>query len=745
MKRFLILLLSLVLLFALTSCGVAQVQPAFNTKTAMAPLADNLIAENDTYRLDWNEENYGVILTNKVTGEVWGTSPKESDEVKLDSFGMPVKRHEMVNSVLSVYYRDKKSNTDNNNIYSYNGVVENGHVRCARIENGVHVEYYFDSKEFMIPVDFVLYEDHLTISVNPKLIQENKNIVTSVSIAPFFCSAENDTEDAYLFVPSGSGALISTETDSLQGQTFSAPVYGEDLAQEKLYDVEKQEAVRMPVFGVDNGSNGTFAIIEGAAEAASIEAIAGGEAYSYSTVFPTFQVRGYTEHQTRVFSSAIRTYIIYAEAMISQEMKVSFYPLSSLSECDYSVMAHTYRSYLKENGKLPKASDTLQLNVNIIGGSQVTKSFLGVPYETVYPTTTVAQAKDIVSDLSKTIKGDLSVNLKGFGSSGIDVGEIAGGYNVSGKIGNTSEIKKLDALCRDKKIDLFMDFDLVRYSSSANGFSTFFDNASTAGNQKVSQYVYDKAINTHKKSEIYYILSPWQFENAAKKLISKSKKLGVSGISLTSLTSLSYSDYSERSDNKYYSKVGFADTVEKVMKTIGKEKRILAANANIYAALLADAVVDTPTSSSKSFAFFADVPFYQMVLRGHVPMTTESINLSDEPENVILKAVESGSGLNYTVISQWNNALIDSNYSYFYSSVYSDVKDDIGDSVKRLSDYYESIGKAGITSNNILENGLRVTEFDNGVKVYVNYTDTPLESPAGTVEAKDYLVEEGAY
>jgi len=743
LKRFICIALCFIFLLGLCACGTVNTQPSFDKKAGSAPLSDKLIAENTTYKLEWNEENYGVILTNKLTGEIWGTSPEESDEIKLDAFGMPVKRHEMVNSVLSVYYRDKKNNTDNNNVYSYSGVVEKGHIRCARIKNGIHVEYFFDSQEFMIPVDFVLYEDYLGISVNPKQIQESSNIVTSVSIAPFLCSAENDSEDSYLFVPSGSGALVDTKSDSLQGKTFSAPVYGEDLSQEQLYDCEVETAVRMPVFGVKNKDKGIFAIIESAEESALIESVAGAEAYGYSSVYPTFQVRGYTEHQTKVFSSVIRTYIIYSDAMISEPMQIRFYPLSS-GKSDYSQMAEVYRGYLNEKGFLKETNATNPLNLNLVGGSLITKSFLGIPYNTVQPATTIKQAAEIISDLSSAVDTKITVNLKGFGESGIDIGKIAGGYKVNKNIGNKSDLKKLAALSKEKGINLFMDFDLVNFSSSSNGFSTFFDDATNAGAQKVSQYVYDKATNTHKKSDIYYILSPWQFENATDKLIKKTEDFGLYGISLSSLTSLSYSDYSERDKNDYYAKVGFADSVIKSIDKISEKNKIMSSSANVYAAVISDCITDVPTNSSESLSFSEDIPFYQMVFKGYIPMFTESVNLSENPEEIILNAVESGCGLSYTAISKWDNSLIDSDYAYFYSSVYSDLKDTITENADRLSDYYEKIATAHIVSHKILENGIRKTEFNNGITVYVNYTDTPADTPYGTVKPLDYLIGEGA-
>ncbi len=743
MKKILSIILAICFLLSLTACSSVSKQPSFDSNTQMAPLSDKLIAENDTYTLEWNEENYGIILTNKQTGEVWGTSPEESDEVKLDVFGMPVKRHELTNSVLSVYYHNKETGTDNNNVYSYDGVVENGHIRCARIKNGVHVEYFFDKLKIMIPVDFVLCDDYVSVSINPKLIQEDSNTVTSVSLAPFFCSVENDTDKANLFVPSGSGALINTATDSLQGKTFSAAVFGEDLAQEELYDSQSETAIRMPVFGVDAGNKGLCAVIESAEDSALIEAISGAESYGYSAVYPTFQVRGNSEHQAKVFSNEIRTYIIYSEKIISENMQVRYYPLS-YGKSDYSAMAGVYREYLKEKGFLKNSAKVIPLNVNLIGGSLITKSFLGIPYTTVQPTTTLKQASEIVTDLSKNTNDNFTVNLKGFGDSGIDIGEIAGGYTISKNIGTKSDLKKLSSLCKEKDIDLFMDFDLVKFSTSGSGFSTFFDNSTNVGFKKVSRYVYDKATRLQNRSKIYHILSPRQFEAAAEKLNVRIEKLGIGGISLESLSSLSYSDYTEKESSKYYSKVGFSDTVLEVMKKLGKNKNVMTSSANVYAAVLSDVIESAPTTSENNIIFSADVPFYQMVFKGYVPMFTESVNLAESYEKMLLKAVESGCGLNYTVISKWDNSLIDSEYDYFYSSVYSDLKNDIFKNAEKLSDYYEKIAEAHIVSHKILNNGVRVTEFDNGISAYVNYGDTPAETEAGTVAPQDYIIGEGA-
>ena len=136
------------------------------------------------------------------------------------------------------------------------------------------------------------------------------------------------------------------------------------------------------------------------------------------------------------------------------------------------------------------------------------------------------------------------------------------------------------------------------------------------------------------------------------------------------------------------------------------------------------------------------MPFYQMVFKGSVPLTVQSLNLAANAKEMLLKAVESGSGLGYTVIGNWDSSIINASAPYFYNSVFADIKDDIIDSSKALADYYSKVSGKKITSHTILDNGLRNTVFENGVSVYVNYTDKTITSPAGEVAPYDYLVTE---
>jgi prepilin-type N-terminal cleavage/methylation domain-containing protein len=75
-------------------------------------------------------------------------------------------------------------------------------------------------------------------------------------------------------------------------------------------------------------------------------------------------------------------------------------------------------------------------------------------------------------------------------------------------------------------------------------------------------------------------------------------------------------------------------------------------------------------------------------------------------------------------------------------SQFKEIKDSIFENSQELSEYYKKISGKHISSHTVFENGLRETVFENGICVYVNYTDKTITSPAGEVAPYDYLVTE---
>ncbi len=722
---------------SLTGCGTETKvkKNSFDSKIASTVITDTFIAENDNFKLELNELTMGIMLTDKITGNVYGTNPVDEGGIQYDEFGMPIKRHPQLESVLLLEYLDVEKNTTVKEI-SYNAAVKGGRTVLEKSENGVTISYYFDDAQIMIPITYTLREDGVKLTVDPKKIQENKNMLISFSLAPFWCSVKNTEEGGYLVYPSGSGALIYAKEISQSGEAYSAEVYGKDYAKEESNKIYTEKSVRLPVFGATNGKNASFAIIEKGAESSLLDVSVGSGAIGYSSVYVTYQVRGYTSNLKELYNNRYYEGLVYSDIMVEDELSVGFYPLSG-EGVGYSEMAATYRDYLDKTYGKSKNTASSTLDITMVGGAMISKSFLGIPYKTIYPTTTISDAEKILKELKKKGVAVSNLNLYGFGVNGIDSNELAGGFDIDGELGDEDDLKKLTKSAKDTNV--YFDFDTVKFTDSSDGFDNYFDAATRANRKPVKAYNYDIAVLGKDAEGAYSVLARDRVSEAVKKLSDETADWGMDGIGLSTLSSMAYSDYTNKSNSKYYAKSGMSAQVEKALKNIGK-KKLMTNDANIYAAAVSDLVINAPTFTSRAKIFDEEIPFYSMVLRGRVSLSSESINLAVEPKQQLLRAVECGMGIAYTVTADYSTKLLESKSNVFYNSLYKDIKGSIANDYNLVSDYFEKISNSTIESHKILESGLRQTVFSNGVSVLVNYTDKEISSNAGVVPANSFLV-----
>lgn len=740
-KKMMCLLICLMCLLSFVSCagGTVWKTASFDTEASGGIPEDMVVAENDHYQLEWTSANCGVALVDKTTGRRWGTTPVKEGEPEVDELGMPIKKHPKLESAIVVTYLNESTYVEEE-INSAIGAVKNGRIRTELLESGIRVEYYFDEVEIMVPVEYILREDSVEIGIDPKQIQENEKLVTSIAVAPFWCSAENDSSDSYLFFPSGSGTIISCDTVSQAGKAYSASVYGDDPTMQADALMTTERAVRIPVYGAKTQTAASCAIIESSAESADIKALVGSSALKYSAVYASFQMRGYSRNNVQYLNNVQKEMEVFHKGMIDTPLKVGFYPLAG-EQADYSGMAQIYKDYLKNNGKLAERVRESSLNVTFVGGTMIKKSFLGVPYEELLPTTTLEDAKKILTELSDETDGKISARLLGYGVTGIDRSDYAGGFRINRHLGSLEDLSELSEQCENTGVDLYFDFDLIRFHDSSFGYSRLFDSAYNACSKLACGYDYDVVTRASIPESEYSLLKRELLTDGANRLQKKIKGWKLSGISLASLGSLAYSDYSTFENAAYYSQGGMAADVEKIMGGLGEGYKLASEEANVYAALMSDVIYNAPTDSSQEKIFDQDIPFYQMVFKGYVSMGCQSLNMASEPKKQLLKAIESGCGLSWTLTAEYQNELIDSASYYFFGSRYEDVKDSLLETCDGLKDYYAAIDGAEMISHHILENGIRETIFDNGVRVYVNYEEQSAASPLGQVQLLSYLWE----
>ena len=736
LKKCLSLLIILILCLSVTGCsGKAKViKPyLFNENLQTNNIASVIAAENEKFQLSWDSENRRVLLTDKADGYVYSNIPNEllneedTSEMRSDLY-LKIFSSITIDCIRTETYEVKTGYGSE--------VIDDGDFSVSQIDNGIRVTYIFKDLKVSVPVQYVLFDDGIRIKVDPtKIAEEGKEyFIHTIAVAPFMCSAKNMTENSYILYPSGSGALVYMDTESDISSVYSSEIYGTDgMSDRKTWAEESnEEAIKMPVYGSKFGNRGMFAIVDGAAESGTIILDAFNKHVGYSTVYSEFSLRGETNVSNKFLLGAENS-MKYADALNLTEISVSFYPLKN-EEASYAAMANIYREYLADNG-FTRKEDSKDLTVKLLGGAMIDASVLGVPTRRFFATTTLDEANEIVEEITKSTGANLNVDLVGYGESGMHISEIAGGFTVEKKLGGKKDLKSFVKALKEKGNNVFFDFDIIGINNSGSGFSATTDVAVTTTKQKFGKIKYRLATD-NSDGTLFYFISRNKIVDVADKMINKAKDFGLDAVALDSASNLAYSDYSNQ---KYYSKAGMSDDISTIFKKCAESKlNVMANDANSYAAMNADVIVDVPLTSSKHDAFKYDIPFYQMVFSGYVPMYSSSLNLTNNENELLLRSIEAGVSLSYTIMKNYNG-LLKKEFDFYHSVCYDDLKDTIFNTYKATSGYYESIKGSEISEHHILQNGLRKTVFSNGVTVYVNYGEAQVDTPLGAVESGSFV------
>ena len=734
-KQAIAFIITVSMLLLCCGCGTAVVNEIKYDKTDSSSFDGVKVSENDKFCLNFDDDYKRITLFDKVHNTTWSTTPADAMSQRYDESGSPVNNHPQLESPILVDYLDTETQNLNTAV-SYTESIKEGNVSAKAIKNGIKVTYYFEELKISVPVEYVLTENGINISVITKEIKQKKFKVCRISVAPFMCSVLNTATDGYLFVPSGSGALIYPKETGIMPSTYSQEVYGYDAA--RLLESETKNTteneIRMPVYGAKIGNKAMCAIITEGAESANIEVSVGASNIGFSGVYTTFDVRGYNWVE-----STYEYKRLYSDSLIENKLTVSYYPLYD-KDADYVGIANVYRNYINEKYGSSDENKGNMISLKIIGGLEVKNTFLGVPYDDFYTATSIKDAKKIIEETAKNVSGSLAVDLIGFGKSGLDIGKIAGGYSINSKLGNKKDIALLNDYCDQEDIDLFVNFDVIQFGKSAKNANLLFDKAINVNGQSSIKYYYSIWSRTRNlKFDKYFLIKRSKLDSVADTLLKFADKSELSGVGFDTLSNMCYSDYS---DSKTFVKGNMAKDVSAIMKKyVDKDLKIAVNDANDYSASFASQIIDAPLQSADFRVFDESVPFYEIVFSGYVPTSSVSVNLAANSDDLLLKIIETGCGLTFTVSNNYDTKLMDSAQSVFYGSKYSDVKPLIKEIALKYKEIYDKIGNTKIINHQIIDNGIRKTTFENGYSVYVNYNSYSYKINDLTIEAKGYIVE----
>lgn len=732
---------SLLLLLSLTGCQPTETSSTpYESVTEYPTVANGTTISNETFDLMWDDNLKAVFLHEKATGAIWSSIP----------YDHYVENYEYPSSILASPVNIGYVEPDNlqmRTLNAYSETIEQGTVACRQLENGLEVTYYFEEVQISLPIQYLLADTGLEVRVLLNQVKENENLLYQISLLPNLSAVpgtgSENKEDSYVFVPSGSGALMYGDGGERPVRNYSEPVYGVDAVQTAEERLTNAETVRLPVFGIKSGEKALMGILGEGAELATIEAQTGNQSTGYSQVYPIFQVRGVDIIQIPNVNGEKKDSTRYSKKRVDLEyVSVLYQPLSG-EAASYTGMAKAYADHLVKTGGLAAAvSAEPSLYLEFLGGALKRQLFLGIPYNELTSFTSFEQARSITEEIAGQTGVTPVVKLTGYGKDGMDLSQLGGGFTFGKVMGGNAGYQQLKDWCSQAGIPLFADFDLTQYRKSGFGFSAR-DAAFNANNitARLNRYaVATMAVDPNAYD--YVVVKRDDLPKAVDVLLEKTADLAVDGISLSSLGQIAYSDYLS---TETYVKARMASDVSAALLRVKESGHaVLTDTANVYAAAASDYLMGTPTTSSDYQSLDAEVPFYQMVFKGHIPMAVSSVNLEAVPRKQFLKAIESGSGLAFTLTAESDTDFMRSAYSALLTSRYEDQKQTILDMTKEAAAYYTKIQGAAIAQHRFLADQVTETTFSNGVSVIVNFGKTPYQTQTGTaVPAEDFICIEG--
>lgn len=592
---------------------------------------------------------------------------------------------------------------------------------------------------FGLTLEITLDGGRLKAAVDCKNLSfPEKTPLTSVEILPFF-GAANVASAGYIFIPDGSGSLIRLNDPSNSSEQLTVPLYGNDETLRSSDTSAVTAGCALPVFGLKNGDEAFYAVIESGDAVAGINAVGPGAAGAYNRVWA-----GFTVNPRETFSAAENAAqtVMYPKKKYDGRLEMSFGFLSG-EKADYIGMAESFREYLQENGRLSKktvSESSMPFLLETVGLTTREASFLGlVKYDKKTVLTTYSQGLEIVEKLKAAGLDNIIYRMNGWNASGLD-SSATDKIRAEKKLGGKKELLRVLAELKKADVRVYAAINLQEIIKP----SVLFNKKKNAVRQIGEVYLMRRDRNyatgeEESDSRVKYLLSPYKYAETAASAASIIADYGFSGICTGAMGKRLYSDqsashFSSRSDSERY--------VTESLEKISASGSLMMQFGNLYALQHSDIIYDAPIGSSGYRNCGEEVPFYQIVFHGYKLYSGIAWNHSDDPENYILKCIEYGAVPYYQWAYAPSSTVKNTYSSEYYLLGYADTFDSAVENCLRMNERLSSAVSSSIVNHTAVLSGVYRTDYENGLSVTVNYNDTAVNIGSVQIAPHDWSVTE---
>lgn len=591
-----------------------------------------------------------------------------------------------------------------------------------------------DKPVFNVNVVYKLEGKDLVVDVplNEIEYKEDRPILY-MSVLPYFGAAGVD-EDGYLLVPEGGGAIINFNNGKTKQTSYYSNLYGWDMCLVRDSLVHETNTY-YNVFGMAKGEGSFLCIMEEGAPYAAVQADISGRNHSYNYVNSVYSVTH--REQFDVAERYNGSMFVYEPSLPDEHYTNRYRFVDSTSYVD---MANAYNEYLVEKygADMQMQDDTeAPVVIDILAAVDKVKQIVGIPLSRPLKVTGFKEAQNMLAELKGEGMNNISVKLTGWMNGGVKQ-EMLNNVDIINDLGSKKDLKKLISYVNENGMNIYLDgiTDYAWNSDILDGFFAPFDAARLVSKEKAELYEYSTVTFAQRDGlDPYYLLSNENIQKAADLLVETTDALGA-GVSFQNMGKDIPSDFNRK--NVVTRQASLAQQAERFKELASVGKNVMINMGNDYAIAYVDMVNNMDLTGAAYTILDKTVPFYQLAIHGYTNYTGESLNLTQDFEQELLKSAEYGAGLSFTLMNETAFILQKTLYTQYFGADYAAWHDRMIDIYTRYNQELGHTFNQRMTNHEWVTAKVACTTYADGTKVYVNYGYEDAKVFGVTVPARDY-------
>lgn len=705
---------------------------------------DVLIQENDQFELYFNEDDIVFKVRNKDTNYVWCSIIENASAGTFSGLLESSLGFEYILVQKDMYLEQNVGISDT--VYEavtepiQNGVRVNLNIggycstrRCKQLyplylEGRYTLEEMqdigFKLLDFEFALEVKLTDSGITAEVPYDSIVEGnpeEMVLSSFIIFPGLGATYMEDIPGYMFIPDGAGALIRYEDNQGQFLTgFEEYFYGDNYGIADLSISAINYPLSMPVFGSVHGvnQNAFIGIIESGATSSRLIVYPNGALnLPYNLIYTKFDLKQvYRQSFNSDGSGGVMKYL----DVNFSDMALRYDFLEN-DQANYVGMANDYRNYLDLEQKTEPGDIRIRLDY-LMSDSET--SFFG---SSLVPMSTVSEVYTMYDYFIENLVTKQLVGLMGWNEGGYS-GHLPSSLNYENRLGSNVKFRELiDHINMDNRVMLYNNY--VFTNPSAKGINYRADVAEGSNRFKLEWERRDGVYLTN------YILYPEASMNLAMDHYEDYVDDGVE-VALTSLANNLFSYYDQANYGRHDALDYYMDIYEQYDGIANY------AYPFSYAFQYTNAYLEAPLYNSQLKYYDDVVPFLQIVLKGTIDMYASFLNFNSFGRETLLNLIDFGMNPSYILTHEPSSELKDTDVAGFFTTEFDLWKDTIVEEYNYINDALKLVSTSSIVSRTVLDYGVVVVGYSNGVDIYINYSSSDYLVGATDIiiPAMDYYV-----